>query len=69
MPGRLRAEVYLKPARSRPGIEADLAENYRTRLEVYEKWLADSRFAGFCREIGESIPGKTKANLDFVQTR
>ena len=65
----IRAGFRYVSARSRPGIEADLAENYRQRIGIYEKWIGSSGFAGFSRDTGGTIPEKSNANLDFIETR
>jgi hypothetical protein len=43
------------------------ADNYRQRIGIYEKWIAESKYAGYVREIGESIPDSVSVNMDFVQ--
>ena len=52
--------------RVRPGIEGDLAENFSQRIGVYEKWIIDSKFAGYGREIGVFVPALVNANMNFL---
>lgn len=52
--------------RARPGLEEDLAENYRHRLAIYEQWLRESGHAGYAREIGMAIPSDMSVNREFA---
>lgn len=65
----IRAGFRYMSARSRPGIEEDMAENYRQRIGVYEKWMSNSGFAGCSRDTGGSIPEKINVNLDFIENQ
>lgn len=62
----IRAGFQYQCSRVRPGIEKDIAEYYVWRIERYEQWIADRKYAGYCREIGNSIPDEIHANRDFV---
>jgi len=57
--------LYAAP-RERPGMEKDLREQYLERMGRYERWLAEKGYAGYSRDIGESVPGGTGANLAYV---
>lgn len=60
--------MYMSP-RLRPGLEEDLREQYNDRLGRYEIWLAENRFTGYSRLIGDSVPQAVCVNMNYLQER
>ena len=65
----IRAGFRYSCARPRPGIEQDIADNYKQRTAIYEKWIGDTGQAGYSREIGEAVPRTVSAATAFVNVQ
>lgn len=57
--------AYTAP-RVRPGLEQDIQDQYVGRMSRYEEWIATSRYAGYSRLLGKSIPDGVSPNLDYL---
>jgi hypothetical protein len=55
--------LYTCP-RVRKGLEKDLADYYGRRMPQYEEWMR-SRFAGYCRCVGDAIPDGIDPNRSY----
>lgn len=65
----IRGNFQYTTTRLRPGLEKDMAENYHQRMDIYEEWIKTSKYAGYAREIGESIPNAVNVNMNFAPVR